>query len=259
MKYSFGSEKSMDLVKVGKYIAQKRNEKNMTQAKLAEKLGVDRSIVSKWERSVSAPDITLLQDISEALDISLIELLDGQDSPNGNKKSDGDSVTIKAIDFYTKNVKKSFLKIFFFLLVFFLILYCLTVLVVNYNKLFIDDLSTISKDFELDGYEVFNKNKTLIFLNGINYNDIYVGTDKEISCDSINVKFKVNETILSEFEYKNNDDISFNDLLNDVSFSVNSDDVYEGGFDIDSSKIVIECKDEDVAKNVFDLKLVKKD
>lgn len=43
----------MDLVKIGKYIAEKRKEKGMTQKQLAEKLNMSDKSVSKWERGVS--------------------------------------------------------------------------------------------------------------------------------------------------------------------------------------------------------------
>lgn len=60
---------------LGEYIAQRRRALGMTQRQFAEKLYVTDSAVSKWERGLSYPDITLLHDICEILDISEHELL----------------------------------------------------------------------------------------------------------------------------------------------------------------------------------------
>ena len=59
----------------GSFIKQKRNEKNYSQKDLAEMLFVTEGAVSKWERGVSYPDITLISDICRILDISEHELI----------------------------------------------------------------------------------------------------------------------------------------------------------------------------------------
>lgn len=71
----------MDKLKFGAYIKQSRINKNYTQKELADLLFVDVSTVSKWERGVSYPDITLVGDICKVLDISEHELIaSGQDN-----------------------------------------------------------------------------------------------------------------------------------------------------------------------------------
>ena len=59
----------------GSYIKQKRTEKNFSQKDLAELLFVTEGAVSKWERGISYPDITLICDICRVLDISEHELV----------------------------------------------------------------------------------------------------------------------------------------------------------------------------------------
>ena len=65
----------MDKKKFGSYIKESRTKKNYTQQELADLLFVDVTTVSKWERGVSYPDITLVPDICRALDISEHELI----------------------------------------------------------------------------------------------------------------------------------------------------------------------------------------
>ena len=63
----------------GSYIFQRRRELGMTQKDLAEKLYVTESAVSKWERGLSYPDITLLQNICSVLQVTEHELLTGSE------------------------------------------------------------------------------------------------------------------------------------------------------------------------------------
>ena len=59
----------------GLFIAEKRKEKNLTQAELAQMLFVTKTAVSKWERGVTYPDITLISDICSVLDVDEHELI----------------------------------------------------------------------------------------------------------------------------------------------------------------------------------------
>lgn len=59
----------------GLFIAEKRKEKNLTQAELAQMLFVTKTAVSKWERGVTYPDITLISDICSVLDVGEHELI----------------------------------------------------------------------------------------------------------------------------------------------------------------------------------------
>lgn len=67
----------MDAGKTGKFIAEKRKAMNMTQNELAEKLHIKDKAVSKWERGLSFPDISILIPLAEILNISLYDLLKG--------------------------------------------------------------------------------------------------------------------------------------------------------------------------------------
>lgn len=67
----------MDKEKTGQLITELRKEKGMTQKQLAEALNVTDKAVSKWERGLSFPDVSMLEPISDLLDISILELLEG--------------------------------------------------------------------------------------------------------------------------------------------------------------------------------------
>ena len=69
----------MDQKKIGKYIAEKRKALGLTQVQLAEKLNMSNKSVSKWERGVCLPDVSLYSTLCEVLGISLNEFLAGED------------------------------------------------------------------------------------------------------------------------------------------------------------------------------------
>ena len=68
----------MDQIKIGKFIATCRKEQGMTQANLAEKLGISDRAVSKWETGKSMPDSSIMLDLCNELKISVNELLSGE-------------------------------------------------------------------------------------------------------------------------------------------------------------------------------------
>ena len=71
----------MDLVKIGKFIAEMRKKQGFTQKELAEMLGVSDKTVSKWETGRSMPDNTILLKLCQSLAISVNELLSGEALP----------------------------------------------------------------------------------------------------------------------------------------------------------------------------------
>ena len=68
----------MDKEKFGHFVSALRKEKGMTQKDFAEKLFLTDKAVSKWERGLSFPDISLLEPIAEILDVTVLELLQGE-------------------------------------------------------------------------------------------------------------------------------------------------------------------------------------
>lgn len=68
----------MNQEKIGLFIAKCRREKNMTQENLAEKLGVSNKSISRWENGKTMMDISLFEPLCNELDISIIELLNGE-------------------------------------------------------------------------------------------------------------------------------------------------------------------------------------
>ena len=77
----------MDRYITGDVIKKLRESKKLTQEELAGKLFVTSKAISKWETGKGYPDVSLLEPLAEALGISVIELLSGNDVKNANKSA----------------------------------------------------------------------------------------------------------------------------------------------------------------------------
>ena len=80
----------MDQLKIGKFIADCRKQKNLTQMQLAEKLGITDKAISKWERGIAMPDTSIMLELCDILGISVNELLSGEriEMENNNQKNE---------------------------------------------------------------------------------------------------------------------------------------------------------------------------
>ena len=80
----------MDQIKIGKFIAECRRQKNLTQMQLAEKLGITDKAISKWERGIAMPDTSIMLELCDILGISVNELLSGEkiNMENNNQKNE---------------------------------------------------------------------------------------------------------------------------------------------------------------------------
>ncbi len=107
----------MNQEKIGKFIADRRKKNNLTQEQLAEKLNISKNAVSKWERGLNLPDVSIMQDLCKILNITLNELFIGEKILDEKYKEIADnnllnvlensSFTLKEkINFYKKKWKR---------------------------------------------------------------------------------------------------------------------------------------------------------
>ena len=84
----------MDQIAIGRYIVRKRKERNLTQEQLSEQFGVSNKTISKWENGKCMPDYSLIQKLCEALDVTLPELMDGEDAAENSVRVYDDEQTL---------------------------------------------------------------------------------------------------------------------------------------------------------------------
>lgn len=112
----------MNQQKIGKFIAELRKEKNLTQEQLANQLNITKNAVSKWERGISLMDLSLLKPLSEILDISITELLNGERLSENELRSKTENAIENTISISNDKIKKSKYKNIFLTICFLLVI-----------------------------------------------------------------------------------------------------------------------------------------
>lgn len=184
----------MDQHKIGKLIEKYRKQKKLTQKELANRLGVSNTAVSKWETGNNLPDISMLEPLSEVLEVDILELLSSQ-------KSSHEDTSKK----FVKVKKHKLYKTITFILVFISTI-CITNTItykrcnsklINYKKKETEvyNISTpVDSDIYLSGYIIFNDKNNLIVLEQLmltTKSEIDINKVKEVS-----IKVKVGKEII---------------------------------------------------------------
>lgn len=95
----------MNQEKIGKFIAERRKKRNMTQFELGQKLGISEKSISNWENGRNMPDLSLLKPLSDELGISLNELLSGEKIKEKDYPEKLEENIIKTIDYTNKKLE----------------------------------------------------------------------------------------------------------------------------------------------------------
>ena len=132
----------MNYKEIGIFISKKRKELNMTQKDLALKLNVTDKAVSKWERGLGCPDVSILEILSNILGVSILELLKG-------RNIDGEVIPVLEADDYLKNTinysKKSLNKKILDLLTIIIIGITSFIVIININHIIY-----LNKEYQYD-------------------------------------------------------------------------------------------------------------
>ena len=220
----------MNPIELGKFLATLRNQKNLTQDELAEKLFIDKRKISRWECGTSIPEFDMLIKLSEILDVSLYELSIAKRIENKSisRKIINKFKSIKDFKIY-KTKKIIILSIIILLLTAFIITSIYTIKYNNTMEVYklrsLDDnyylegnyiranklsLFFIKKIDELNNcnYEIYNDDNRLFYL--INDKNTYYETNKKINLkDKIKLKaickkknIDINIKLIKEYDNK---------------------------------------------------------
>ena len=165
----------MDQEKVGKFIAKLRREQGLTQRELGDKVGIGYRSVSKWERGLTSPDISIINELSEILKVTSDELLKGERS---NKTINN-----------TNNNNNSFLEkhktkiIIALSLTIIMILTTFIIGIIN-NKTYTYNIESADENYVAEGKLMLHKNEISIIINKL------IFLDKEFA-----------STIIENYEY----------------------------------------------------------
>ena len=174
----------MDNKKIGKLIADLRKEKGLTQQELGDKVGVGFRAVSKWERGLTLPDITIINDLSNILGISSDELLSGQIKTNTESRKKNFQPTKKLISSA--------------IIIITIIIIILSTFIYYNNKTYRYILHTNNKDYYIEGQVIANKKDISIVIYELKF------LDKSFAIQEIETyayKIKINNELIIGYGY----------------------------------------------------------
>lgn len=198
----------MDYVKTGQFIAERRKQLNLTQKQLGEKLNVTDKAVSKWERGLGYPDVSILGELSEILGVGIGEILNGE---YNDSLKDNSLFVKKAVDYSKKitedNIYNKIKNALYVILI-------LIVLNISYMgiKQFIYLNNEVETEISEKLIEEYNKTKEKIdiikingYLNDVKDSDNYIQLLEHfiLFFDDYEI-FSTNKKKYSEFSYMAN-------------------------------------------------------
>ena len=215
----------MNQEKVGNFIKDIRLRNNLTQKELANKLNVTYQAVSKWERGLNVPDISIMMEISKLFNVDISEILNGEKN----------------------NVKNN--KITYIVIILLIIgVICIYFFFFKKNSNFsFKQISSYCDDFNITGSAAYNKDKSSIYISNVTYcgnNDDKVY--HELECNL----YEDNKLIRTcDIGYNK----SLEEYLKDVRISVN--DYRSTCKNFESANLYLEINGYDKNKNITSYKI----
>lgn len=241
----------MNGIEFGKFIASLRNEKNLTQEELAEKLFIDKRKVSRWECGTSMPEFDMLIKLSEIFDVSLYEL-------SICKRIKNECITTRIInkfrnlkDFKKYKAKKKTNIIISIIL--FIILIITTTYTIKYNNTVeIYELESMNEKYNLEGnyikakdYSLFNINSISIISNTANENEkLFKNCEYEVLTNNVRIFYIIN----NDKKYINSYKTQYSDSMKNANIKLK-----------EKANLKVKCTNNNKINNYsFDIKLIKK-
>lgn len=237
----------MDQLKVGKFIAELRKSKKITQEELAEQLGINNRTISRWENGKNMPDISLYKPLCEILGISIEELINGEKTEKNDLKQSYEKAIINTIDSNNK-VKKKMSKLIKLLL----LIICIALITIisitiyyknKYPKIDIYNMSVLTSDV--------NQLNTDLTLDMNNFKIYFYGIDSLQVSDSKNNYFDLKNAL----NYKQ---VTINDVKSYLESQYKNGNIKRYTLTDDGTKIyksnkydVIICNTKDGNNDIF--------
>ena len=167
----------MNQENIGKYIKKLRKENNLSQEKLADKLGVTYQAVSKWERGLNLPDMTTLKEISNLFNVNIDDIINGE------------------------NPKKIKLNNKIYIIVITVLIFLILIGIIYFSKnntYSVNDIASTNNNFKVVGTFIKSNNKTNLIINSVDYKGEKDNTKyKKLSCDLVEIKGNFKEKVSS--------------------------------------------------------------
>ena len=183
----------MEPEKIGMFIAKLRKEKKLTQKQLGKILNISDKTISKWERGTYSPDITMIKNLSQVLEVSVYELLNGKKSNEKVKSTE----ILKKIFIYARLLKIKYLKKILWIIAI-LITAIFTIYKTNEKyEWHVQKFRGINTElFDIHGLILFNKEESEYLFMGLEYLGNDIGTSDEPLVTQLEVSLYLDNIML---------------------------------------------------------------
>ena len=212
----------MNYENIGKFIQQKRKEKGLTQKQLAQKLNITDKAVSKWERGLGCPDVSILEILSKELDVSILEILKGRIIENEIiKVTEANDYIQETIKYTKNNIKETINKIITFIIISISLLLLLLNIenIIRMNKKYKYNFDTESHQKLKTNVKIIEQNTETISNN----QGIYKKEDHKKICEILEKNLKtikqeklINETGIKEYTRNEIYMQEMNEVINNI-------------------------------------------
>jgi transcriptional regulator with XRE-family HTH domain len=170
----------MDNGKLGKFLAELRKEKGLTQEKLAELIDCDNRTISKWETGVYTPPIQYLTKLSDLYNISIAEIMQCERNKSYSKDhKNKDENFLKNINKYNQITKRKIIINFLLILLITIISFSISIISIKIKEWHVLSLTNDNEKYYVEGNIIYN-NETIIYnIKELQFNSEYIGTTLE--------------------------------------------------------------------------------
>lgn len=217
----------MDLQKTGKFIAEMRKKNGLTQSDLGEALGLSGKAISKWERGINAPDISLLTQLSKILNVSVTEILTGEKVKEKITKNHADKITVSSIYEYNTFFKRKYIRIITILISILILLFSIfsgIYFINNYNRCSVYELKSASNEVYLEGLIASNQKENSVIITKLNFSNRNKGTRIGTFIKSINVNLYIDKYLIYNYDKNFSKEIVLDEVLNSLNIINNENE-----------------------------------
>lgn len=197
--------KIMDNGKLGKFLAELRKEKGLTQEQLAELINSDNKTISKWETGRYTPSVDYITKLSELYNISTVEIM--QCKRNTIEESideEKDKNLLNNIAKYNNIIKRRTICFGLIILITVTMTFIITIYNIKSHEWRVVDLTESNDKYYVEGNIIYNNNTIIYNIKELQLSSDYIGTIKEPKVKHIEISlyYDDKQIILKSDEYE---------------------------------------------------------
>ena len=216
----------MNQEKIGKFIAENRKRKKLTQSELAEKLGVTDRTISNWENGKNMPDLSLFKPLCDILEITINELMSGEKIDKKDYQDKLEENVLNTIEYTNKKLDNSSNTIGIILLVFGFLITLTAIAIFPSESSWGSIYSILGTIIALVGFAKFTKKLKYSKRLFLNYGFFIIFVTFLFTLDYLNVKLNNQAPMFSKIKTTIDTTIYYDTLFYDV-FRCNTNDENE--------------------------------